>query len=58
MVYWEIELWFYGKVQILAPESVKERYRQMIAKAENHGTIGNRTILRGDTKDGQSGNLE
>ena len=26
---------FNGKVQILAPESVKEQYRQMIAKVEN-----------------------
>ena len=25
---------FNGKVQILAPESVKEQYRQMIAKAD------------------------
>ena len=25
-----------GKVQILAPESVKEQYRQMIAKADEN----------------------
>ena len=28
------ERWSNGKVQILAPESVKEQYRQMIAKAD------------------------
>ena len=29
-----VSLGFNGKVQILAPESVKEQYRQMIAKAD------------------------
>ena len=35
---------FNGKVQILAPESVKEQYRQMIAKADED--MQERVVIR------------